>query len=1303
MASMDANDEETALSAARIVRERETYRYLNVADIHAYVDTLQQTFPAARPCNDTSLAAFAQLALMRLSAQRAFISLLDRTYCYTVGEATAWSKLRPPSEIKETELVMCGIATRHAFSLPSLLLETAVQSLLSVREADLIPLPVLAVQDLREDDRFCSVPFPTVPENAIFCAAVPILSHDGSYIGVLGVLDSQPRTALTQVDKESLQDMSRTIMNHLNLVRTRREYDRSSRMVRGLGSFVERQSTMSGLVEHAQSTVKRDGQSREGSLNKLQQVAMLKKESIESSEKATVSSHDGTSPSLPTSAKNLREAAQPPSRPGPFVRQVSQSSVDTWHSIEDHLQDPESPIDHPAEEVDHDAGAAPATAAKAPPPVDDLQQLFSRAANIIRESIEVEGVLFFDASVGYWGGAVDPGKRDTSRGGSRDGSEGTSSTSTASTTSSSGSEDQSLPTRSTIHTNIDETTCDVFGFSMTDGSSIDGKKPSAGHLTVPERFLRILLRRYPMGKIFNFNAEGEFVTDGETDTDEGSHVSATATIKPRLRRKHSTYSRVNEAALIISIFPGARSVLAFPLWDSHRERWFAGGVCWTRTPTRVFSSKGELSYLRAFGMVTMAEVARMDADNANKSRTTLLSSISHELRSPLHGILGGVEILHGTEIDVFQANVVHTVETCGIMLLDTIEHLLTASQINQSVRVAKLRRREQRKLPRPPSFKKEAKSGIPLIEIDTVTEEVIESIFAGYEFLQSKTVPSGSQAENIELPSMAPGGMPSKQDASPSPHQQNVKIILEIDPSIRNWTFGLDAGALRRIVMNLFGNALKYTTVGHIKVSVTQRELSKRKPNNISEIKIVIQDTGKGIGREYLANHLFKPFSQEDTLNQGTGLGLSITHQIVASLNGKIEVSSTVGKGTTMGVLLHLTREPITKETKTSSLYFDRLQRTKGLRVSLFGFQEHDAISGEAETLQLDNDWQLPRASIYTLCQDSLQMDVLAATDTDTQPAIYIATQAGAQELASMNEAGIFVQPCIVICPTAGVAHDLTKRAKTSNKYGIFEYISQPCSPHKVAKTITLCLDRWTDIQAQQAIKDGLPVPNPEARVGARSVSPFLDHPATPKPHVSGKVPAQTQAPFDHQLQNPEPGTLSKPTEPDSKSNLESEKPSASTSLKTPPEVAPFLLVDDNDVNLKLLSTYLSRKGYPVIIATDGQFAIEAYQAGRGNFSCIFMDIQMPRLDGIAATRAIREFERQEHLPAVTIVALTGLVTEEKQREAEASGVNEFFSKPVRLKALDVILQREAKPSRKEVPLRADGVESELVKDKSGA
>lgn len=111
----------------------------------------------------------------------------------------------------------------------------------------------------------------------------------------------------------------------------------------------------------------------------------------------------------------------------------------------------------------------------------------------------------------------------------------------------------------------------------------------------------------------------------------------------------------------------------------------------------------------------------------------------------------------------------------------------------------------------------------------------------------------------------------------------------------------------------------------------------------------------------------------------------------------------------------------------------------------------------------------------------------------------------------------------------------------------------------------------------------------------------------------------------------------------------------------------------------------MRRQNLPVATATDGALAVAAYEAARGAFSCIFMDIQMPRLDGISATRAIREYEMREGLEAVHVVILTGLANQTNIQEATASGANEFFPKPVRLKLLEPILAR----TRRSLPQKA--------------
>lgn len=112
-----------------------------------------------------------------------------------------------------------------------------------------------------------------------------------------------------------------------------------------------------------------------------------------------------------------------------------------------------------------------------------------------------------------------------------------------------------------------------------------------------------------------------------------------------------------------------------PMWDTQTGNWFAGGFVWTRTPTRTFSDENELTYLRVFGLTAMAEVARLKTKAADKAKTDILGSISHELRSPLHGLVGAVELLRHTAMNALQVDILRTIEASGRTLLDTIDHV----------------------------------------------------------------------------------------------------------------------------------------------------------------------------------------------------------------------------------------------------------------------------------------------------------------------------------------------------------------------------------------------------------------------------------------------------------------------------------------------------------------------------------------------------------------------------------------------------------------------------------------------------
>lgn len=120
-----------------------------------------------------------------------------------------------------------------------------------------------------------------------------------------------------------------------------------------------------------------------------------------------------------------------------------------------------------------------------------------------------------------------------------------------------------------------------------------------------------------------------------------------------------------------------------------------------------------------------------------------------------------------------------------------------------------------------------------------------------------------------------------------------------------------------------------------------------------------------------------------------------------------------------------------------------------------------------------------------------------------------------------------------------------------------------------------------------------------------------------------------------------------------------------------------YLLVDDNPINLKILSSYMHKLGLPYQTATNGQEAVDAFVRDPSRFRCVFMDISMPVMDGFQATRLIRAYESGMDVPAAptSIFALSGLASASAQQEALWSGVDLFLTKPVKLKELGSILR----------------------------
>jgi CheY-like chemotaxis protein len=130
----------------------------------------------------------------------------------------------------------------------------------------------------------------------------------------------------------------------------------------------------------------------------------------------------------------------------------------------------------------------------------------------------------------------------------------------------------------------------------------------------------------------------------------------------------------------------------------------------------------------------------------------------------------------------------------------------------------------------------------------------------------------------------------------------------------------------------------------------------------------------------------------------------------------------------------------------------------------------------------------------------------------------------------------------------------------------------------------------------------------------------------------------------------------------------------------TPPQNQQyFLLVDDNAINLRLLATFMKKLGYTSETAVNGLEAFEKFKASPNRFTTILMDISMPVMNGYESSRAIRSHEKSleeqgESIQAARIIALTGLGSEASKQEAKMSGIDEFYTKPVKFNALKELL-----------------------------